>query len=154
MKILLFLLISTPSLVFASFWQECEGIVTISKLHTIGTTTQVNLEVHEHTFKCKGHSETLYNVVSNDVTLVSATGIVPKLHKHYRVSYKYSDSAGFLNDLPNFSREWGLLKRVYFVPARPKEQTNTTQRLPSVPAEGIDLHADIEAWEKTQKDKR
>jgi len=153
MKTLLFLLISTHIL-YASFWQECEGIITVNKLNTIGTTTKATLEVHTHTFECKGHSETLYNVVSRDVPLVSATGTTPKLHKHYRVSYKYSDGATLLPHLPNFSREWRLIKRVHFVPAKPKEDLDSTQRPPKVPSEGIDLHADIKAWENTHKDKK
>lgn len=127
MRILLALLISTHIL-YASFWQECEGIVTVEKLSTVGTTVKATLKVHEHTFKCTGHSETLYSVTSRDVPLDYVAGMTPKLHKHYRARYKYSDSAlpyrlntKKIHKTPSSPKNWKLLKRVHFVPSKPKE---------------------------------
>jgi len=151
-KPLLTLLISTHIL-YASFSQECEGIVTIEKLTTVGTTVKATLEVHEHTFKCKGHSKTLYKVISQDVPLL---GITPKKQRHYNVKYKYRD--GKTDNGIAVSSSWELLKRRYFVPTKPskpkRKPVKSLPRLPEVPSEGIDLHADIKAWEKAHKGKK
>ena len=150
--------ILVPMKAVASYWLECNGLVTIKSDITYFSEVDephINADflIHDDTFTCKGHGSKLdfQDVIKNANISIGKLTNETQLEKGNTLLVKYTHVNSKTPSGATLNISWEASKKVDSVTANTVEVENTnTNPIPESSSDGIDLNAEEALWQEWQ----